>query len=244
MNKALSYLNAPVPTYGALAFAVGATAAGVAGTYFIMKRRNEATFQQRLDEEVSATKKFYGSLEKPSSPQEVLHIFEERKVTTIIEEEGYITAVDKDGDVIFEPDLEAGEYTEITHNVFTDATHLEWDLASEMERRDPDTPYVIEHDEFVLSDNSTQTLTYFEGDGVLADEQDEHIPDTDGVVGDENLLRFGHGSKDPNVVYVRNESIGVDFEIVRNPGKYTEQILGFIQHEDKRGARRFRYEDD
>jgi len=252
MNKILSYLNQPVPLYGALAFTAGAVAAGIAGTYFITKRNFESDFEERVEMEVAGTVKYYGKLlEKPrledvveeSLSTENEALIRKLNYTHVETEETYVTAVDADGDVIFEPYNMEG-MTEVTHNVFTDAGEFEWNLEEEMERRDSERPYVIEHEEFVQSENDVRTLTFFEGDGILADEQDEHIPDTDAIVGDENLIRFGHGSYDPNIVYIRNERIGVDFEVNRVEGKYAEVILGFIQHEDKRTPRKMRRERD
>ena len=43
------------------------------------------------------------------------------------------------------------------------------------------------------------------------------------VVGD---LRFGHGSNDPNVVYIRNDRLKAEYEVLLNSGSYQEEILG------------------
>jgi len=252
MNKIVSYLKAPVPTWVMLG-AVGVNvASGVAITYFMQKRKYEATFQERLETEIAGTVKYYGTLLEKPSLEEVVEkslkasndeIIRDLNYNTIKTDDTYITAVDADGDVIFGPENLEG-MTEVTRNVFTDADDFEWILEEEMEKRDTGRPYVIEHDEYVLSDYDTRTLTFYEGDGILADENDEHIPDTDTVVGDENFARFGHGSHDPNIVYIRNDNISVDFEVVRVETKYAEAVLGFIQHEDKRTPRKMRKERD
>ena len=88
------------------------------------------------------------------------------------------------------------------------------------------------------------TLTYFEGDEVLSDERDQTVDDVDGLAGEDNLQRFGHGSGDPNVLYIRNEHISLDMEILRSKGKYTHEVLGFIEHSDQPKIRRFRSDDE
>jgi hypothetical protein len=39
-------------------------------------------------------------------------------------------------------------------------------------------------------------------------------------------LRFGHGSKDPNVVYIRNPRLEMEMEILRDPSSYEKEVLG------------------
>lgn len=108
--------------------------------------------------------------------------------------------------------------------------------------RTSDRPYILEEEEFFESDTefAQQTLSYFEGDDVLLDDQEQPIRDIANVVGVENL-QFGLGTKnDQNVVYIRNEKLRLEFEITRSFGKYTEEVLGFIEHSDKSRPRKFR----
>lgn len=122
----------------------------------------------------------------------------------------------------------------------------DFDYEEEIQSRDIDTPYVISHDEFYEGEKEydQNSVTYFEGDGVLVDERDSPIDDTDMTVGDPNLQRFGHGSLDNNIVYVRNERLEIDFEVARSPGEYVKEVLGFIEHSQQSDkVRRFRSED-
>jgi len=94
------------------------------------------------------------------------------------------------------------------------------------------------------------TLTYFEGDDVLCKDDDTVIRDQDATVGLGNLSKFGHGSGDPNIVYVRNEELKVDLEIVHSDGKYAVDVAGFkedeLQHSSmrRRSPRRSEYDPD
>ena len=83
----------------------------------------------------------------------------------------------------------------------------------------------MEQEFFLENENdlSQVSLTYFEPDAVLVDEQDRPFSDPS-LVGTANL-RFGCGSKDVNIVYVHNPNIDVLFEIARSEMSYAE-VLG------------------
>lgn len=83
-----------------------------------------------------------------------------------------------------------------------------------------DDMYVISPEEFdELEDYDTHSLTYY-SDGVLTDEQDNPIDDIDEVVGLESLETFGMYETD--AVYVRNERLKTDYEILLDMRPYSE----------------------
>jgi hypothetical protein len=127
------------------------------------------------------------------------------------------------------------------HNIFAAAAaEVEnFDFEAEAMNRSSGDPYVITHREFMENENDWQqnSLTYYNGDDTLADDQQVPIPDSDDIVGGENLARFGDGSNDPRVVYVCNEKVEALYEITLNDGTYSEQVAGF-QHSAP--LRRFR----
>jgi hypothetical protein len=102
-----------------------------------------------------------------------------------------------------------------------------WDYAVELAARTSDAPYVIHVEEFKANDmdHSQITYMYYDGDDVLVGEDERPIPHADLVVGQTNL-KWGHGSGDPNLVYVRNERLLQDIEICRSPASYEEEVLG------------------
>lgn len=131
-------------------------------------------------------------------------------------------------------------------NVF-DMNVTVWDLDKEMAQRDPLQPYIISEDEFMQNDpDHTQVqVTYYQGDDILADAADDPIPDVNGTVGEDNLTRFGHGSDNANMVFVRNEVLNTDFEIERSFGNFAEEVHGIIKHsQESRKARRYRGDDE
>ncbi len=246
----------------AVTFAVGAGSAAAA--YFITKHQFQTIIREEVGREIADTKRFYAKMAKRQ--EEELYATATEAAKALIPKEETVELDDSQDDIrnsVSEyvnrtlPYVSTGadskddpDMIEITHNVFTDADSAsgEWDYDEELKTRTPDKPYIIEHDEFYQSDMISTTLTYFEGDGALADDSDEHIPDIEGTVGSENLARFGHGSRDNNILYIRNEKLDLLIEVVRNQGKYTEQVLGFLEHADDgydyRRPRKFRHYDE
>lgn len=133
----------------------------------------------------------------------------------------------------------------VVGNVFADA---EWNQTQEESKRvaNPDEPYIISQEEYMegLPDHQQITLAFYEGDEILCDAQDKPIDAVDRIVGESNLLRFGHGSGDSRVVYVRNDREGADFEIIKSQGSYEQEVLGLKHSSDRRPPRRMRATDD
>jgi hypothetical protein len=69
------------------------------------------------------------------------------------------------------------------------------------------------------------TLTFYSGDNILADEQDSPVYNYESVVGN---LRFGHGSNDSNVVYIRNEKLEAEYEVLLFDGSFEIEVLGYV----------------
>lgn len=125
----------------------------------------------------------------------------------------------------------------------------EWDLEAEMENRRSGRPYVITDGEYETNEDRLDILqlTYFRHDDTLLNEESLPVDNSDVLVGDDNLRRFGHGSGDPRTVFVRNDRIGAIFEITLDEGSYADQT-GFgsdepqLRHSSVRYGRRLRDE--
>lgn len=153
------------------------------------------------------------------------------------------------------PPTSRGDLVEISKNVFTDATIPEaFDLEKELALRDPDFPYLITEEEFDENELEFEQieLTYYAGDGVLANERDEHV-NIEQAVGNDNLMRFGQGTNDENKLFIRNVNGSMDFCIVLSLGKYSVEVLDIVdkdeealelKHSDDRRPRKFRHRDD
>jgi len=89
-------------------------------------------------------------------------------------------------------------------------------------------PYVITAQQFVDEerDFSKVTVTYFTVDDVLMDEDHTVIDMIDDTIGDESLACFGAAGSPSNLVYVRNENLQIDYEVIREDLSYEIDELG------------------
>lgn len=107
-----------------------------------------------------------------------------------------------------------------------------------------EVPYVISVDEFLDSnDHDKVSLTYYDGEDtqVLADERDAVITKITPLLGDDFLVRFGERSGDKNIVYIRNERLEKDIEVVLNERSYAEVVQGIKPHKSR--GRKFSEDD-
>jgi hypothetical protein len=115
----------------------------------------------------------------------------------------------------------------IAKNVFAGNDET-WNYEEEKAKRTTTEPYLLHKDEFYAEENADKgysqvTLTYYAGDDILVDEDQSPIYNHGGIIGE---LKFGHGSGDPNVFYVRNDVRNAEYEIVFDEGSYSEEVLG------------------
>lgn len=220
---------------------------GGAGVGFLVgKYRYSKIYSELTEKEIQDAKEYYARRLDTDARKVVTSYMaevEEKEFNEILEKQRYISAEDE---------IEASESEDkvVTKNVFQGPkSEEEWDYEKEAEFRADEAQgvYIIHHDEFMENEPEFEqiTLTYFEEDDVLADDKDEAIPDQDRVVHrTEFEQKFGHGSKDNNIVYVRNENLNTDFEILRSTGSYAREVLGFLEHSDEPRIRKFRRFDD
>ena len=94
---------------------------------------------------------------------------------------------------------------------------------------DPDLPYIISVGDYEDTEcpNIKRQLIYYESDDVLTyGDTDQIISDPEQIVGNQALVNFGKGSNDPDIVYVRDNKLGIDYEICRQEKSYTEMVVG------------------
>lgn len=96
-------------------------------------------------------------------------------------------------------------------------------------------PWVIALDEFTndMRFYDKITIYYYNVDDVLTNEEEEPLTNAFELIGDA-LLSFGDRSEDPDIVYVRNERLSTDYEVIRLNKSYQEAILGISENETKR----------
>ena len=107
------------------------------------------------------------------------------------------------------------------------------DSDSDFHEEEPEdgSPHVISLAEYTAGEkNYTQvSLTYYAADEVLVEDGDIPVENHDMLVGIANLDKFGHRSRDPKVVYVRNDKLQIDYEICKSEGSFAEEVHGIIQ---------------
>lgn len=111
-------------------------------------------------------------------------------------------------------------------NVFERSVNGEWNYEEQLAARVGEDIYVIHQDEFFnneMEGYSQTTITYYAGDDILTDSADVPVYGHEGIIGE---LKFGFGSDDEDTFYVRNDRLKAEYEILRDPGRFSEIILG------------------
>jgi hypothetical protein len=230
--------------------AIGAVLGGAAG-YFITRRMLETKYNNIAEDEITEMRQHYRdkelSLENTQSKPELESIVRDRGYSTqppmavtppdavvdraqeVAEEEGGDprppVPVVRDQNVFQQPRPNEAELGRPVSKVQDD-----WDYDFERSRRSVDRPYIIHMDEKDENDEyDTVTFTYYEEDDVVCNERDEVIDkqERDLMIGEAHLNMFGHGSGDPSIVYIRNDRLEMQMEVVRSPNSYAEEVHGF-----------------
>lgn len=237
MEVAVEGIKAVARSFNTITVAcVGATSAiaGFGVAYLAFNKRVKAKYAKMAEDEIQVMKDHYMAkadakierVQKPDLAEVVneLGYREEPHEVIAVKEDTVVAVVEEviEDAVVVEPN---------TRNIFEEVEERatrEWDYAAEVKSRTPNAPYIIHEDEFRTNDEGYMQaqLVYYEADDVLADEDDTVIDDQDDMVGVENLERFGHGSGDPSIVFIRNDRRKTDMEIIRSSGSFVEEVHG------------------
>jgi hypothetical protein len=262
-EKVVRGLESAQLAYLGLGIAIGAAIGGFVG-FRIAYRRAETKYNQLAAEEIAEMREHFNAkavaLENAHEKSGLEEIIRERGYDSEPEDEEEATAppmavtppsavVERAEEVREEeaetpPPPEEDPEPEV-RNIFRDNAPPEdhWDWHKERAQRSPRKPYVIHREEREEQEAyDGVTFTYYETDDVVCNERDEVIPEEDRerIFGEANLEKFGHGSGDATTVYVRNDQLEMDIEIVRSPNSYAEEVHGFepeIKHSDRHRGR-------
>jgi hypothetical protein len=139
-------------------------------------------------------------------------------------------------------EMDTEEDEEQSHNIF------EEDEADRVPERKPnsDAPYVVSIDQHFEDDNGYEkiTVTYYEADDVLSDERDQMVNNFERIIGPDFTQHWGAASKDPNIVYIRNDKLEVDYEVIRDKRSYHVHVLGIPMDPREVKKRHRRMQDD
>jgi hypothetical protein len=110
-----------------------------------------------------------------------------------------------------------------------------WNYPYELSQRNWRAAHIIHQDEFFSNEEDAFQQTsymYYVGDDKLVDTDETVLNNRVNLVGKDALEKFGHGTDDSNIVYVRNPQLELDIEIIRHSGKYAVEVLGLEEEED------------
>lgn len=235
--------------------AVGVTAAlaGAAVSHFVTKKVMKTRYEMLMEEELEKTREFFANREHiaidPSEP-----IIDPEDMLSKIEQVVQKTTDDMNEFLVDAPQPQLMKLAEkgseavgVKRNAFEEAdiTKL-WDAQNDAAIAE-NKAHVITKPEFFEAENDWPQLsfTYFDGDGVLADEREAQV-EAERTVGVMNLTRFGWLSEDDNVVYIRNPDLEVEYEVTQSMGTYAAEVHGFNQEPEvfEKSRGKIRYGED
>ena len=174
---------------GLLIFATGALAGAFAGARIAKKH-----YEELAQEEIEEVRAYYKNKEEKIQEKAILAEEKVEEKSIEVEEKKEYDNIIKHGNYMTMEEDEENEDDELYDS--------------------DDEPYIIDPSEFGnYGHYATQTCTYF-ADGVLVDDVDEVIEDPDSLVGTYHIDIFR--DFDATSVYVRNDWMKMDFEIIRD----------------------------
>ena len=184
-------------------FIAGASLGTIVSWQFLKNK-----YEQIANEEIASVKEAYNKKNDISSDSSEEDESQEKYYEK--------TADGKWVDTALPSEEEVSEYKKIVSN-YTSNENEEEKGVTDM----PRGPYVIKPEEFGNMDYDLVSLEYY-ADKVLVDEDDHPIQDVEYMVGEDSLEHFGEYEED--AVYVRNDLIKTDFEILLVESRYYDDV--------------------
>ena len=187
-------------------------AVGSAVTYKYVKEK----YEQIAQEEIDSVKELFskrGIEDRDDEPKDTSNIRSRAEM-----------AKDKPSVAEYAAKLREQGYTNYSNpgTVADEDAEPDSEKEEENESMSNDKPYTISPEEFgEMYDYEKISLTYY-ADGILADDDDELVDDIEEVVGAESLTKFGEYEDDS--VFVRNDRLKCDYEILLDQRKYSDVI--------------------
>lgn len=217
---------------------VAGGAVGTAITFYLSK----SYFEKKKDVEISAYKEYYDAkLETPKINKEIINDSESE--TDDADYESDSKNVIEPSDISSEAKAirEAADYL-----VKTEIEEEEKAYKKKRGKKEKLKPYLItpeayngEDEQQYREDYKHLTLDYYEGDDIVCESSTNQVfGDTGRWLGYIWKNHFGDEELgyDDLSVYIRNDEIKVDYEIVRDEGYYSEEVLGILpDYEDTDG---------
>ena len=187
-------------------------AIGCLSTYLIVNKKMSDKYEQIANEEIQSVMDSFSDEENLKRKKEI----EKRK-----HEEDFL--YDKNIDKL------TTNYSKNNFEKYYDFEGRDEEEMAEMEHPQDDLKdqiYLIDLDTFTHEDNSFEkmTLEYYPESDILRCCEDNEILEIDETIGLENLNNFGGSFEDfRDTMFIRNERLGIDYEVVRCEGQYFEE---------------------
>ena len=176
-----------------LAFIVGAVAAAMVTNKVVDKK-----YRQIADDEINSMKEYY-----------------KKKYEQVPDPEAKSNKEEKEPEE--EPSIDE------LYQRYEDAVCKKYykPILDDEENETVSKPYVIPPNELGDTDYEIVEMVYYGADAVLADDDDKEVTDFDDLIGPDSINRIGE--YDVPSVCVRNDRLQKDFEILYDPGYYSQE---------------------
>lgn len=225
----------------------GSFIAGAMTSYFVTKK----AFAAAAQEEIDSVHEMYAAVRKPDSPEEAAkRLLNEEALERLRRKMAGEWAPDElsPANVTLNGEPVDTTYPQEPLSIFDEAEKAQVEqetsvLNDLLEKRDPTQPYIITIEEFHSNEwdhHDKEVLKYYDGpdgDATLVDESEQIVPEIEEIIGDAYNY-FGVGSQDKDIVYVRRETHGSDYEVHRIAISYVEAIHGIAFEADMENTRR------
>ena len=218
-------LNPKIIGYSTIGLGVG-IAIGFAVGYRWNRAKIRAEAFKQSEKEVEEIREMYRE-----SAESVKIATGKPPLDEVIEERGYLVVEEEERPT--RPPVPVAPAPPLSREELTKSKNDGWDYPAELAKRSDDRPYIIHQDEY--SENGTEykqeTLTWYASDEVLTDEDEAPMENPDAIVGMENLDKFGHGSDDVRVVFIRNDLMQMEYEVCLVLNSYASEVQGINDDE-------------
>ena len=196
---------------------IGGVGLGAVSTYFLMKDRCD----RLVEEETSSIKKYYEdkyATEKKEVEKEKKK--KKKKEKEVEKEEDYIDPVPDSGMMIM---VDANEKGEPDYNQIIQKLNYNEFSTKTSENKKAKRPYIISEEEYIEDTKYIKKIiSCFEDDMVCMDNDTKEI--LENVAKDIGQDCIETLNEDGNEIYVRNEILGIDYNVVSEPGSYEDFI--------------------
>lgn len=172
--------------------------------YLISYQISKKNFEKRLDTEMSSMKKMY------SNPNE--------EKCQISDDDSSIVSEKVADSGVLDADMQK-EYTNYTEFYRSKKGNEVPDQKDNAQRSTINKPYIISSDDFGNMGYSEVSLIYYSDDILTEDGSDEKLS-INKIIGKENIKHLKKHTED--AIYIRNESIKTDYEILLDKRKYAD----------------------